>query len=186
MKKFKEDLVSSALEFKKLRVLCALAVMGALAVALEGVASIRITPNIKIGFSGYPNQVVDLLFGPVTGGLFGGLMDVLKFFIIPSGYPFHPGYTLDAALAAFIYGCFYYRRPVRLWRILAAKGIVALVVNIGLATYWQTATFGQGFWALLPARALKNVVMWPIESAIFYVIAKALESSGAFRPFRRD
>ena len=38
---------------------------------------------------------------------------------------------------------------------------------------------------ILPARALKNLIMWPIDSVIFFATAKALESIGAFRFVRR-
>lgn len=183
VKKFKDDLVSSAREFKNLRVLCALAVMGALAIALKSV-SIDIGGFASIGFSGLPNQVVDLMFGPVTGTLFGGAMDVLKFFIKPTG-AFHFGYTFNAMLAAFIYGCFYYKRPVRFWRILAAKGLIEVVVNLGFGTLWSAQLYGRAFLAALKLRVgWSLLVNWPLNTAVFYVIAVALERAGVFRVFK--
>lgn len=183
MKKFKDDLVSSAREFKNLRVLCALAVMGALAIALKSV-SIDIGGFASIGFSGLPNQVVDLMFGPVTGTLFGGAMDVLKFFIKPTG-AFHFGYTFNAMLAAFIYGCFYYKRPVSFWRILAAKGLIEVVVNLGFGTLWSAQLYGRAFLAALKLRVgWSLLVNWPLNTAVFYVIAVALERAGVFRVFK--
>ena len=183
MKKFKDDLVSSALEFKKLRVLTALAVMGALAIALKQV-SIDIGGFASIGFSGIPNQVVDLLFGPVTGTLFGGAMDVLKFFIKPSG-AFHFGYTFNAMLAAFIYGCFYYKRPVSFWRILAAKGLIEIVVNLGFGTLWSAQLYGRAFLATLKLRiGWSLLINWPLNTAVFTLIAKGMERAGVFRYFQ--
>lgn len=184
MKKSKENLVSSALEFKNLRVLCALAVMGALAIALKQV-SIDIGSFASIGFSGLPNQVVGMLFGPVTGAVFGGVMDVLKFFIKPTG-AFHPGFTFNAMLAAFIYGCFYYKRPVRLWRVLAAKGIIEVVVNLGFGTLWKSQIVGKAFFSLLPAITVWSLLNWLLNTAVFYVIAVGLEKAGVFRLFRKD
>lgn len=183
MKKFKENLIESALELRNLRVLTALSVMGALAIALKSV-SIDIGGFASIGFSGIPNQVVDLLFGPVTGTFFGGAMDVLKFFIKPTG-AFHFGYTFNAMLAAFIYGCFYYKRPVSFWRILAAKGLIEVVVNLGFGTLWSAQLYGRAFLAALKLRiGWSLLVNWPLNTAAFYVIAKGLEKAGVFGLFK--
>lgn len=183
MEKIKNTLAESALELKNLRVICALAVMGALAVALKSV-SIDLGQYASIGFSGIPNQVVDMLFGPVTGTLFGGAMDVLKFFIKPVG-AFHFGFTFNAMLAAFIYGCFYYKRPVRLWRVLAAKGLVEVVVNLGFGTLWKSQLAGKAFFHMLPVLTVWSLVNWLLNTAVFYVIAKGLERAGVFRLFRK-
>ncbi len=179
-----ETLKSSALEIKRLRVLTALAVMGAMAIALKAF-SIDIGPFISIGFSGIPNQVVDMLFGPVTGSLFGGAMDVLKFFIKPTG-TFHFGFTFNAMLAAFIYGCFYYKSPVRLWRVLAAKGVVEVVVNLGFGTLWKSQLVGKAFFQLLPAITGWSLLNWLLNTAVFYVVARGLERAGVFRFFDND
>ncbi len=184
MSKFRDALLESALELKKLRVLTALAVMGALAIALKQV-SIDLGPYMSIGFSGIPNQVVDLMFGPVTGALFGGAMDVLKFFIKPTG-AFHFGFTFNAMLAAFIYGCFYYRRPVSFWRVLAAKGLVEVVVNLGFGTLWKSQLAGKAFFKMLPALSVWSLVNWLLNTAVFCVVAFGLERAGAFRIFRKE
>ncbi len=183
MKKFAKTLARSALELRKLRVLTALAMMGALGIALKRLGSIDLGPYISVGFSGIPNQVVDLLFGPVTGTLFGGAMDVLKFFIKPTG-AFHFGFTFNAMLAAFIYGCFYYRRPVSLWRVVAAKGLVELIVNLGFGTLWKSQLAGKAFFSLLPAVTVWSLLNWLLNTAVFYVIAKGLERAGVFRLFK--
>ncbi|MDD7739605.1 MAG: folate family ECF transporter S component [Fusicatenibacter sp.] len=183
MQKFKEMLLESSKELKKVQVLAACAMFAALAVILDYVASINIGPYIKIGFSGIPNQLVDLLFGPVTGGLFGGALDILKYIIHPTG-TFFFGFTFNAILAAFLYGCFYYKKKLTLPRVLLAKGVVVLIVNVILNTLWLDMLYGKGFFALLPARALKNLIMWPIDSLIFYTLAKLIEQTGVLKIFR--
>jgi len=169
-------------EMKKVPVIAACAMFAALGFILESVA-IDLGPYIKIGFSGIPNQLVDLLFGPITGTLFAGVLDVVKYFIHPSG-PFFFGFTFNAMLAAFIYGWFYYKKPLTLGRVLIAKGIVALIVNVILNTLWLDMLYGKGFMAILPARALKNLIMWPIDSVIFFTLTGILEKTGIFRSFR--
>ena len=175
--------VSSSQELKKVPALAACAMFAALAMILNSVASISIGPYIKIGFSAIPNQLVDYLFGPVTGSLFAGVLDIVKYVLKPDG-AFFFGFTFNAMLAAFIYGCFYYKKKLTLWRVLLAKLIVILVVNEFLNTLWLDMLYGKGFLVLLPARAVKNLIMWPIDSVIFFALTRLIEQTGVFRMFR--
>ena len=93
MHKFSETMVGKSLqEFANLRTVVMCGLLAALAIILGYTTSINIGPYIKIGFSGIPNRVVDFLFGPVVGGIFGGVLDLLKFIIKPDG-TFFPGFT---------------------------------------------------------------------------------------------
>lgn len=146
-------------------VLCGL--MAALAVVLGMVASIDIGPYIRIGFSGLPNRIVECLFGPAVGCLFGGMLDILKYVLKPSG-PFFFGFTFNVMVAGLIYGMLLYQKPVTVKRIVAAEFLAKLLVNCLLNTLWISMLYGKGFFALLPLRALKNVIMLPIDSCILY------------------
>ena len=127
-KETKNMFLQSAKELKAVTTLAACAMFAALAMILNQVASIDIGPYVRIGFSGIPNRLVDYLFGPVTGCLFSGILDVVKYFLKPSG-PFFFGFTFNAMLASFMYGCFYYRKKLTIKRVLAAKFIVMLTVD---------------------------------------------------------
>lgn len=175
--------LSSSQELKKVPVLAVCAMFAALALILNSVASINIGSYIKIGFSAIPNQLVDYLFGPVTGSLFAGILDIVKYVMKPDG-AFFFGFTFNAMLAAFIYGCFYYKKKLTLRRVLLAKLIVVLVVNVLLSTLWLDMLYGKGFLVLLPARAIKNLIMWPIDSVIFFALTRLIEQTGVFRIFR--
>ena len=175
--------LSSSQELKKVPVLAVCAMFAALALILNSVASINIGPYIKIGFSAIPNQLVDYLFGPVTGSLSAGILDIVKYVMKPDG-AFFFGFTFNAMLAAFIYGCFYYKKKLTLRRVLLAKLIVVLVVNVLLSTLWLDMLYGKGFLVLLPARAVKNLIMWPIDSVIFFALTRLIEQTGVFRIFR--
>lgn len=177
--------LESARELKKTSALTMCAMLAALAFILNQVASINIGPYVKIGFSGIPNQIVDYLFGPVSGSLFAGVLDVVKYFVRPDG-PFFFGFTFNAMLGAFIYGCSYYRHKLTFKRVLITKLIVVVVINILLSTLWLDMLYGKGFVAILPARALKNMIMWPIDSVIYYTLLRLIEQTGAFRLFQRQ
>lgn len=168
MKKMKQLFLDSLLELSVTKhvVLCGL--LAALAVVLGMVATISIGPYIRIGFSGLPNRMVEFLFGPVTGCLFGGALDVLKFILNPTG-PYFFGFTLNAMLSGIIYGIFLYHRPVSLKRILAAEFAVKILVNCILNTFWLSMLYGEAFSVLFLPRVIKNAVMLPIDSFILYV-----------------
>lgn len=165
------------------RTITLLGMFGALAIAL-GAMTIVIGDFIRIGFSSIANQFVYYLFGPAVGAVFGGTMDLLKFMIHPTG-AFFPGWTLNAVIAGLLYGCFFYKKPLKLWRVLAAELTVAVVCNILLGTLWLVIMYEKGFMALLPMRAAKNLVMWPVNSMVFYSLAWTMEHAGVVRMIRR-
>ena len=147
---------------------------------LSMVASIQLGPYIKIGFSGLPNRIVEFLFGPAVGCLFGGALDLLKYVLKPDG-PFFFGFTFNAMLSGLIYGTLLYRRPVSIKRIVIAEFFVKLVINCGLNTLWISMLYGKGFIALLGPRVIKNVIMLPIDSFIlFFALTYAKKIAAQF------
>ena len=66
--------------------------------------NVSVKNNIRIGFSGLPNRVVEYLFGPGIGAIFGAVLDVLKYLLKPDGGAFFFGYTFNVMVAGVIYG----------------------------------------------------------------------------------
>ena len=169
MKKVKELYLSSMRELASPKNLALCGVMGALSMVLGIVASIQIGPYIKIGFSGLPNRIVECLFGPVIGCIFGGTMDILKFIAKPDG-PFFFGFTFDAMLAGILYGSILYKKPVTIPRVFVAEFAAKVIVNCGFNTLWISVLYGKGFLAILPMRLLKNAIMLPIDTIITFAM----------------
>lgn len=166
----------------RVRTITTLGLLGAISIVL-GMFTLALGDYIKIGFSTIANQLVYYLYGPVVGGIFGGVLDVLKYFVKPTG-PFFPGWTVSAMVAGVIYGCFFYHQPLSLKRVLVAELTVSVFCNMFLGTLWLTIMYEKGFMALLPMRVVKNLIMWPINSILFYSIAWALERGGVLRTAR--
>lgn len=178
MKKIKQLFSDSLHEFTVTKNLVLCGLMAAIAIVLSMVASISIGPYVKIGFSGIPNRIVEFLFGPVVGCIFGGALDLLKFMIKPDG-PFFFGFTFNVMLAGLIYGCLLYHKPLSIKRIIIAEFLVKLIVNCGLNTLWISMLYGKAFFVLLPMRLLKNVIMLPIDSAIvFFALSLTKQTVG--------
>ena len=139
---------------------------------------------MKIGFGGVVNQFVYYLFGPVAGAVYGGVLDLVKYVVKPTG-AFFPGFTLNAMLGGVLYGTILYRKPLTFRRALWADLVVALICNIFLNTLWLSMMSGKAMMVLLPMRVLKNLITWPVDAALFYLIAKRMESLGLVRMIRK-
>lgn len=184
MKKFITLFTDSYNELKSVRTITTAAMFAAIAIVL-GMFSINLGNYIRIGFSTIPNGVCAYLFGPVVGGIFAGALDVLKYLMKPTG-PFFPGLTAVVVLAGVLYGCFYYKKPITFRRVLAAKFVVMLICNVILNTLCLSILYGKGFMVLLPARLIKNLIMWPIDAMIFYSILKTLHLLGILKAVRTN
>lgn len=169
-------------ELKKVKTLTSAAMFMALSAVL-GYFTIEAGPYLKIGFSTVVNQFVYYLFGPVVGACYGGVFDLLRYVVKPTG-AFFPGFTLDAVLGGVIYGALLYRKPLCLSRCFLAHLAVVLICNAGLNTLWISWMSGKGILALLPLRLLKNLLQCPVDSVLFYVMAKRLEQAGLVRVLR--
>ena len=179
MQRFQESLR----EFRNIKVLCAVGMLGALSIIINNF-SIQIGDFLKIGFASECNVLVDCLFGPAAGAIFGAGMDILKFLIKPTG-PFFWGWTFSAGLAGIIIGFGLYKKKITFWRVLIVRLINSIVINVILGTYWLYVMYGKGFIALLPTRLVKNVAMVPIETIIFIAIYKAIEKGGVIHMLRQ-
>lgn len=157
-------------ELKSTRTLALTALLIALNLVLDLTGlTIRIPPNLRIGFGFLTNAAVGMLFGPTVGIMTGICTDVLGYFagnFTMGGY--FPGYTLTAMLGGMIYGLWLYKEKVSIMRCIGAKLCVNLFCNIGLNTLWLTMTGGKAWSALLPARVVKNALLLPIEVVLLY------------------
>ena len=165
-------------ELKDVKALAMTAMLLAIAVVL-GFYTLQVTDFIKIGFAFIADEMTGMLFGPVVGGLMGGAADLVKFLVRPTG-PFFPGFTISGAASGVIYGMVLYKKPPTLGRVALANGIVMIVVNICMNTYWLTLLYGDAFFAILPARIIKQAVMYPIYVALFYGVSRVLGKAKLF------
>lgn len=179
IKQFKD----SYRELKNLSTLVMTALLIAVGIVL-GYFSIQLTDSIKIGVSFVATQLTATLFGPVVGGIMGGVADILKFIMKPTG-AFFWGWTFNAVLGPVIYGIMLYKKKLTLGRILLSKAVVAVVVNMFFGCLWSSMLYGKGFFALLPAKFIQQLVQVPVQSMIFYLLVKALQKARVFRQLSR-
>ena len=117
MEKMKALFVDSWHELKHVKTLVMTAMFIAMGVVLGFFFSIQITESLRLGFSFIANEMTALLFGPVVGGLMGGVTDILKYILKPAG-PFNFGFTFNAILGLSLIHIF---RPERKqWRFMGS------------------------------------------------------------------
>ena len=175
MTSFFDKFSSSAREFRDLRSLTSLSMLIAVALVLNLFASVQLTDSLRLGFGFLATAIMGMLYGPVCAGISAGIVDILQFFLKPSG-EFFPGYTLTAILGGVLYGLFLYKKQYSLPRIILVKTLINSVLHLLLNSYWLTFLYGYAFWAKLPERIIKNVAMLPVEilllAAILPLVAK--------------
>ncbi len=157
-------------------VLCALFV--ALGVVLSGLLSIPAMPlgvySLKIGFGTLPVILAGVLFGPVYGGIVGGLTDFLQAVTFPKG-AYVPWFTVTGILFGLVPGLFFIkkRKPTFL-RVLLAVFAGQTVGSVLLNTWLIVAIYGAPLAATLTARAVNQAVMIPMYAVMVYYIISAL------------
>ena len=179
MRNLKQQFTDSAKELKKLETVVLTALLIALGIVL-GQFSVQITENTKVGISFIATQLTATLFGPVVGGVMGGVADILKFIIKPTG-AFSILWTLNAIVGPVIYGIMLYKKPISFWRIFLSKTVVAVFINLLLGTFWSYHYFGAAFWAAIPAKLLQQVIQVPVQSVIYYFVMQALKKAKVFQ-----
>ena len=186
MSKKQNIFVRSLHELKSTRCIAVTALLIAINITLDLLGlTIKLPPNLRIGFGflcnaaigmlfgSIPNMLVDYLFGPVVGMMAGVCTDVLGYFAgnLSMGAYF-PGYTLTAVVGGLIWGLWLYPRKITVWRAIGAKACINVFCNICLNTLWLTITGGKAMSLLLVTRVPKNLILLPLEIVLVYVVMR--------------
>lgn len=92
--------------------------------------SITVGP-FRFSFENLPIIVAGIMFGPITGGLTGGLSDIVGCVLI--GYAINPIITLGALLIGLICGFVYSKTSSVFWSVLLAHVVGSMIIkSLGL------------------------------------------------------
>ncbi|MCR5808789.1 MAG: folate family ECF transporter S component [Clostridiales bacterium] len=169
-----------------IRVLTALAMLLAMTIMLDRFPGLSIkTPGWKIGFSFIPPMLAAILYGPVEAAIVYGLADLIGAVLFPFG-PYHPGFTVIAALMGFILGVFLNKRPFAFaggraeWKKISffPNCVLPVVINclvLGLLvnTLWVSQLYGsKTYWGWFVYRLLEYAILVPVQLVMLPVILK--------------
>ncbi len=131
---------------------------------------------ISVSLSYLPVALAGMLYGPVPGAIVCAMADFLGALLFPVG-PIDLRFTLIAALKGLIYGLFLARPGYARGRAISAQALVTLLCHLTLNTLLISSIIGKGFFALLPLRVVKNLLIFPVE---VFTLIKMSEYRGTF------
>lgn len=179
----------SAESLKDIRTITTTGILLAMAVAIRSLA-IHITPDLRIIFTFVPLCVIAMLYGPVICGMSTLALDIIGYVIDNRGARgYSPQLALVIVLMGVIYGCFLYREKISFLMIILARGIVVLVCNICLNSYFIYSLYiNKNFsiftadkeawdlfitWLWTSFRLPKNLAELPLDFAILIIVLPA-------------
>lgn len=168
------------IEGKLLKKLLIMALLTAISIILERFLGYndRVI-SVSIGF--LPVAVAAMLYGVIPGAFVSALADFLGALLFPAG-PLDLRFTLIMALKGAIYGYFLHKENPGRHMIILAQLLIVVVCHLALNTLVISTIIGKGFFALLPLRALKNLLMFPLE---VFLLIKMVEYRPTFERLTR-
>lgn len=159
-------------------------VMAAMIVALRALCKmleIKLAPGLNINVAALFNSVGAMVYGPVVGVVGAIVSDPLGYLLHPDGPYFLPFMLVDMS-SSFIYGLFFWKRPLTVGRTMGAKFTINMVSNVMLTSaimkWYYYIFFGvekaEAYNIINLTRVGKNLVMFPIEAIFITVIFGAL------------
>lgn len=146
-----------------------LGILTALRLVVSRIGSIRLTRDIRISLAFIVTVIIAYYFGPLWTAVFNGIMNLLIFFLFPTGDPFFIGYTLSAIIGGFIYGLFLYPYQLSWIRTILAVVLVTLIVNLFLNALWATMLYQVPFWISISSRLIKELIQLVPQIVISYL-----------------
>lgn len=163
----------AARQLKSVRVLAVCALLTAVTVAISQLYIPLPVNNLHIFFDYMPKAVCAAVCGPVAALGVGFVMDILGFVLHPFG-AFFPGYTVSTMVAMGIYALGLYRQPITVTRLAVTKLAVNVICNVFLNSVWNAMLYSKGFWAFVSSGAVKNLLLWPVETAMLVLVFRLL------------
>ena len=126
---------------------------------------------LSVSLSFVPIALAGMLYGTIPALVVSALADVIGALLFPSG-PFDIRFTLIAALKGAIYGYFMYKPANTKMRAVMAQGLVTVICHLVLNTLVISTIINRGYFALLPLRLFKNLLLFPLEVLILYKLGE--------------
>lgn len=156
-------------------------ILAALLLAMFIILDRLITINtqfLAINLSLIPIMLAGMILGWKHAIIVGAIGDLIGAIFWPFGAYF-PGFTFSVGLSGLIFGLFLYQNPNKenkhfTIKAIASTAIVLVVVNLILDSLWLNIMYGKAFSYYIGARAITQLVVFPIYVASIVVLEKAL------------
>lgn len=153
----------------KTRDIAVLSLLIAMYVLLNSL-TINLSATLRISFAFAPMAVSCWLFGFWPNVLFAFAADFLGFLVHPDGV-YMPFFALILLLKVVIYTYFFYGKDkISVLSIVLALFFADLLGNVLLNPLLLMVLYKMPYWVLLTSRLLKNLICWPIESLVLWIL----------------
>lgn len=132
------------------------------------------TTFIRIDFAFIPVAVYAFVWGAKKAAVMAMLADIIGSNLFMPGLYF-PGFTLSAAVSAFIYGRFLYKREITFKRLFIMNALVFIITDCILNNIWLTLMYHDAATAFYAIRLVKSSVLTFLKAAILYNLFKPLK-----------
>ena len=144
----------------------------ALAVLFSYVFAIQ-TPLVRVTFGFLPIAIYGAMYGPWKAGLVAAAADFIGTAMLGTSI-FFPGFLVSGFLTGFIYGWFFHRHRVTIWRACVPFFLVMVFIHLGLNTLWLTIFYHKAASAIFLSRLIKNIICYPMEVGLFLAVYRPL------------
>ena len=158
------------------RVITNIGLLIALSIILTRIASIRIAiggiEGIRIGFGGLPIILGGIIFGPLAGGIIGGVADLLGYIINPIG-AYMPHFTLTSALTGIIPALFLKisrKDKLKILNLIMAIALGQIITSVLLVPYFLNMLFGISWRVII----IPRLVSVPINIVIYSLLIRLI------------
>lgn len=166
-----EKLKDSARGLANVRVITGVGMFCALYMVLS-TFNVYFTPTLRITFGFLAVAASCYFYGVVPNVIAGFICDFLGWALHPDGGYF-PGYAVNAMIQAFLFASFFYgEKKVPVWKILSARFLVVAINYICLNSLWLSIMYGDSFWVLAGMRITKNIIMFPIDCLMLWLVLR--------------
>lgn len=164
--------------FKKVNNLAVMAILFALMMCCKAISLPSGFGALGLSLTYLFFSIIACIYGPVAGLTIGLFSDILGFILFPDGQSFFLGYTIDAMLAGFTYGIFFYKTKITFAKCLYARLIVNLFINVILGSMWwsiiNSFTFDAYVTYTLVISLPKNLIYLLPQAILLFLVLKAV------------
>ncbi len=144
------------------------------------------TPLLRITFSFIPTVLMAMILGPTLTATGSALSDFFGIMLFPKNGTYFPGFTISALITGYIYGVFFYKKKISWKSTIIARLLITLIVNLFLNTLWLYMLQGKAVIAFLPSRIIKDLLLFPIQVVIIYVMGNHKELKKQITKFQHS
>lgn len=134
--------------------------------------TIPLSATLFVSFSFLALALSCRLYGIWPNMIFAFAADFLGYVVNPKG-AYNPLLAVVLMVKALIYCLFFYgQKKVSVPRILLAQFLASLICNVLLNPLILSWMYQMPWWSLVVSRVAKNLILYPIECLLLYLVFK--------------